>query len=185
MYGLCRQYLSLGTLQKAIVAITNCGNSGTLMMQAVWTVNGSVNSTLPSCPALIAHSDRLGGPTSARAMKCGVSLSNYTQALNRGGRVMVVSSDARIKLPGLPSTMTAADWDTVFLALADHPNCRSRDGAEFGRTKHFACHVVDTQRYHDFAEYNGAATFDGFWDHRDMDERRHFGPSYVHHFLPL
>lgn len=165
MYGLCRQYLSLGTLQKAIVAITNCGNSGTLMMQAVWTVNGSVNSTLPSCPALIAHSDRLGGPTSARAMKCGVSLSNYTQALNRGGRVMIVSSDARIKLPGLPSTMTAADWDTVFLALADHPNCRSRDGAEFGRTKHFACHVVDTQRYHDFAEYNGAATFDGFWDH--------------------
>lgn len=161
--GLIRTNQSIAIGDRVILAITNTGTSGTVCHR--WISNGTlVNTTSFTIPTLAAADDA-GGPTSGRAMKCGVTIQNTTQMLNRGGRVFVFNCASRVRVPAAPSTWTPVQFNTVFDQLAAMPTSQECDGAHFGEGKHNYCHVVDNTRFEDFDEWLGTYNTDDFSRH--------------------
>lgn len=165
--GVVRNSMALGITagEKALIAVTNNGIAGTVMHIVRFntaTVLDRIANTIP----LLALADDAGGPTSGRAMKGGVHVTNTTQFLNLGGTVFNLSGSARIRLPAAPSTLTGLQWIDVWSALVGHPDTVRASGEAFhGPGREFICHVVDHKRYEDFEEWKGSQTTDEFWAH--------------------
>jgi len=162
--GMVRVNISLAVGDRAIIAVTNTGTAGTIMARVQLTAAGVFVRDAFTIPTL-ALGDEAGGPTSGRAMKCGVSVVNTTQFLNRGGRVYHLNADQRVRLAAAPSAWSVAQFGSAFETLIAHPRTIEGDGAEYGKPREFISHVVDQSRYNDFAEWNGTATLDEFYLH--------------------
>jgi hypothetical protein len=106
-----------------------------------------------------------GGPTGARAMKGGISITNHTQFLNRGGQVYTLSCDQRVTLSKPIAGFGEYDFNELFARLAGHPKTRSSEGSQFSKTTCLYNHVVDSIKYEEFGGFNGTLTADAFWEH--------------------
>lgn len=166
--GLSEHEITVGTTARWGAIFTNCGNAGTIGVAFSWTKAGGATPatvhkifTLP----LLAQSDDAGGPTSARAMKCGIDLVTNTQLLSRGGAVYVLNSSQRFLLGAQPSLMTATQWNDFYDSVVAHPHRQKYDVSDFASPRHFYSHVVDDPRYNDYDEFRGTLTFDQFLAH--------------------
>lgn len=146
---------------RVMVFITNAGRSATSMWYLRWAGGVIINNQTVS-PTLLAVSASAGGPTTMRAMKMGATLTNTTPILNRGGRVYTLNSDQRFLLPAAPTLLTAADCDTIYNSIVQHPNTLVHDGSHFGDTKLLNCTVVDVPAYENFVANPGALDITGF-----------------------
>jgi hypothetical protein len=116
-----------------------------------------------------------GGPTTGRAMKVSLGLSNSTQHMIRGGRIYVSNIDQRLSFPVAPSLMTEAQWLALGVKLSEEPNTIAREGEEFGTNQHYVAHPVNQTSYANFlnwkryADYNSGVTSahdpDGWFSH--------------------
>ncbi len=92
----------------------------------------------------------------------GVVLANTTPVLNRGGRVYTLNSDQRFLLPASPAVLTAADCDTIYNSVVQHPNTLVHDATHFGEAKVLCSTVVDVPSYENFTPNPGALDNVGF-----------------------
>jgi len=161
--GLVRKSVEIGTDARTLVAVTNAGNSGTVMM-VMKVVGSTVNLAAHTIPT-ISKADDNGGPTSGRAMKAGVSIVNTTQLLSRGGRVFVLDGRSRVKIAKSPSTMTGPEVESLMDEIIAFPDTKSYDGSHFGETREMSCAVVDNVSYNDFTWWSGTETVNDFASH--------------------
>jgi hypothetical protein len=113
----------------------------------------------------LALADDVGGPTSGRAMKIGLSLVNTTPLLNRGGRVFQLNANQRLKLARAPSAFLQADYFALADSIQAFPDTIEYDASEFGKTREFTGSVVDYANYEAFQEWEGTNTIDEFYAH--------------------
>lgn len=152
--------------EKVLAFCTNVGSSGSAMLLLKWDpASGIVSVNTVRTPTLLQASGVAGGPTSMRAMKMSLSLTNATQYLNRGGRVYVLNSDQRFAFPASVALCNASDWNNIFNAVVEHPNTVPYDGTHFGETGTYTCSVVDGPSYERFEENDGAEAVDAFGAH--------------------
>lgn len=163
--GVCRYPVTIAATSRTLVAVTNTGSAGTVMSLVFITDAGVATTTVRTIP-LLATSDVSGGPTSGRAMKHKLSIVNATKNLDIAGRCWHLNGTSRLRLPASPSTMTGAQWGTVYDAIVAMPGCQDYTGGAFaGDGLEFAGHVVDAKVYEDFHEWNGTLALDDFWAH--------------------
>lgn len=149
---------------RMLVFCTNVGSSGTLAWVMRWSPT-TVFTNQPYCPQILTANGITGGPTAIRAMKASAMVLNSTQLLNRGGRVYTLNTDQRLLLPGLPSTYTAGNCDTIFDSIVQHPHTQPWDGTDFGVPRTHCATVVDTPSYERFEENDGQLSIDQFATH--------------------
>lgn len=159
-----RQDVPLSIADRVLVLCSNVGSSGALGWYVRWGSGTVVNNNVLT-PQLLSASGIAGGPSSIRAMKAGLSLVNTTPLLNRGGRVYTLNCEQRLLFPAAPSLLTAAQLDTVFNSVTQHPHTHVHDGTDFGDAKHMSCVVCDTPAYENFEENDGAPTVDNYLEH--------------------
>lgn len=162
MFGSTIRPVNAPTTSRVIVALTNNGMSGTVM--SVVTFGGNVVLDVSTIPLLSAAAIN-GGPTSARAMKAGLSITNRTQFLNQGGQITVLNASQRVHIDANASAMTAAQWGSLANDIIAHPKARVYSGADFNRSKTFICHPLDASDYLRYQTFAGAQTADEFWSH--------------------
>lgn len=108
-------------------------------------------------PMTLKDNDDTGGPSSGRAMKMSVGLTNTTKRLDQGGRVAILETSNRISLPKSPELMSDGEWDSVMNGLRSQMNMEPPyDGADFAHPKVRHCSVVDRTKYESFEEWNGS-----------------------------
>lgn len=166
--GVIRSGLALLTspenFTRTLICVTNTGISGTAMatLQSDGILVTQTAYTIP----LLAAADSAGGPTSGRAMKSGVHIINTSPFLNKGGRVYVLKCTARVRMGQSVVGLTVANFNTLFNTLVAHPDTIQAGGEDFGgKGKMINNHVVDVQKYEDFAEWNGTQTVVDFFAH--------------------
>lgn len=160
--GVFRFPMSNVTGSRKIVVIANTGVGGTLGLYVNNTTTPFLQvSTLPT----LAAADDAGGPTSGRAMKCGVSIVNTTQRLNVGGRVTILNANQRFLVPAAPSAMTQAQWSAFADEVVGHPAAVSMGGADFTHPKLIVSHPVNGPEYSNYDEWKGTSTADNFASH--------------------
>lgn len=115
--------------------------------------------------ATMTSSATAGGPTSARAMKFGVSLLNSTPSLSRGGRVYVLNANQRFLLAASPSTMTEAQWDAVSDMVKAHPKVQTFSGSDFASEKTFVSFPTNDADYRCYRHWGGTDTASSFLTH--------------------
>lgn len=162
--GMVKDTVSLSG--RTLYVITNTGHSGTIM-GAFTTAPFQGVYTIPA----ISGAPSSGGPSSGRAMKASVEITNSTAAMTAGGSVYVLKTDQRVSIPGLPTSLTAAQINTLCDTVKDHPLVKPFDGADFKKTdKHgrhptFVCDVVDGVDFENFSAWQGTESVDGFFGH--------------------
>jgi len=164
---LARREVVVNSTTRTLIFCTNVGSSGTAIFSVQYTAAGGAAGgvfNINGAPLLNA-SDIAGGPTSMRAMKCGLSLVNRTQVLNRGGPIYFLNCGQRLLVEGAPFTMTSTQWNNVFDNIVSHPSVRPMDLADFGVPRCSHSHVVDQPAYNDFGENDGTLTVDQFCAH--------------------
>lgn len=141
--------------------VTNGGISGTVMMRLSTTLLDREVFTIP----LLSASGTVGGATSLRSMKAGISIENVTSDLERGGRVYILNADARVWMPAAVGTMTSAQLDTFFNDIVEHPDSKPYSGHDFKRTRHFHCHIAESGAYESFMSNVGPRDSTQFMGH--------------------
>lgn len=166
--GMAEYELTIGNTNRAAAIFTNFGTSGTIGVAFSWPKAGGAAVATPlytfTIPT-IALADDAGGPTSLRAMKCGVDVVTNTPLLSRGGPVIYLNTDQRFTVDAQPSLMTATQWNNFYSAISAHPRRHKLDVNDFSQPRHVYAHVVDDPTYNDFGENKGAQTFDQFFQH--------------------
>lgn len=165
--GLSEYEANVGTSWRWAVIFSNVGDAGTIGTAIAWSKAGGTSvatvQQMFTLPLLSEGSPY--GPTSSRAMKIGVDVVTNTQLLSRGGPVYYLNSSQRFQLAGLPSTMTATQWNDFYSVVVSHPHRRKFDMNDFAYPQHFYGHVVDDPRYNDFDTFRGTLSFDSFLSH--------------------
>jgi hypothetical protein len=144
--------------------VTNVGKAASLGFYLRWGGGAVVNRDILT-PQLLSTGGTAGGPTSMRAMKAGASLVCTTPVLSRGGRVYTLNCEQRLLFPAAPSAFTAANCDTVYNSIIQHPHTHVHDATDFGEPKHLTCVVCDGPAYENFEENDGALAVDDFCAH--------------------
>lgn len=166
---------------RALYVLTNTGHGATIiggMTAAPWAGAWNI-SAISSSPAS-------GGPSSGRAMKCSLEITNNTAQMTAGGRVYVLKTSQRLAAAAAPSGMTTAQMNAMFDSIRDHPEVKPYDGVDFKKTdKHgrhptFVCDVVDGVDYENFRPWQGSESSDAFFSHvltwSGMDASSHERP---------
>lgn len=140
-----------------ILCVHNTGCTATvawLITNAVAPFSNTINA------AQMTGSATAGGPTSARAMKCGVCVRNYTQLLNVAGRVHVLVTNRRVELPGAPTTMNQAQVNTLRDELINHPDTLMYTGKDMVGGKCFYATPHDQTDYLNYDTWRGTVNVD-------------------------
>lgn len=157
--GLVRNELSLNPLltggHPVIIFCTNNGVSGCTTCEV--HVETTPHITLSSIKTLDVDAIS-GGPTTGRAMKVSLGLSNSTQHMVRGGRIYVANLDQRMSFPCAPSLMTTTQWTDFGTKLSEEPNTIAREGEEFGTNQHYVGHPVNQTAYTDYLNWKRYST---------------------------
>jgi len=142
-----------------IIACTNPGSAGTIAL-----IGRQIGVAAPSYSvatiSTLSLSDEAGGPTSARPMKFGVSLTCTTPLLNRGTRVYHLNGQSRIRIDTPPSSLSLAVFNAIVGVVTAMPTTIPYDNAHFGETQEFTANVVDNIRYLDFEPFEGTLNID-------------------------
>lgn len=164
-FDVCRHDFSLATGSRTIVVCTNVGAAASSMWALSWVSGGAITTNTIITPALLTPNGSSGGPTAMRAMKMTVSAINTTQRLNQGGRLYTLNCDQRLLFNMGPGGFTAAEADTFFASVVQHPDAAAREGDNFARAHAFTCSVVDGPAYERFEENDGALALNDFGAH--------------------
>lgn len=167
--GLTSGDFVVGSTDTTLLFITNTGSSGTVGMLFNVSPTGTYTDGLQvfTIPTLAA-ADTAGGPSAARAMKFSVSVTNCTNALNRGGRVTYLNSSQRLPpvLGGLGSSWVD-DYSHIIGGIKDSPYRRRVTGdclgvLPGGKTTQLIGYPVDSVNYSKFRPFHGTLTFTEF-----------------------
>jgi hypothetical protein len=161
VFGMAR--LDLNMANRHLLIFSNVGDSagvGAYINPTAAPYAGGVMNI-----ATMTSSATAGGPTSARAMKFGVSLLNVTPSLTRGGRVYVLNANQRFLLGASPSTMTEAQWDAVMDMVKAHPKVKSFSGSDFASEKTFVSFPTNDSDYRCYRHWTGTDTASSFLSH--------------------
>lgn len=143
---------SLG--KRTLLLVTNNGHSSTNAV--IWTQG--LSPTFHSIATVDAVGGQ-GGPTSGRAMKCGLNIVNSTQFTNRGGRVYILNATSRQALVSAPSLMTEPQLAATMDEIKAHQDSTPYEAQEFaGDGKKFMCHPTDDSDYHFYSQWSGRVT---------------------------
>lgn len=173
--GIVRLDLTVPDTDRVLIFVTNTGVSGTIMQRLQWNSSAGGATAIDAkqvytIPTLTAG-DTAGGPTSMRAMKCGLSVTCRTPMLERGGLVYVLNTSQRLRAVALPDAdgatpgLNRGQADGFFNGIVAHPHTRALDWSDFGKPRHMYGHVVDDPRYNDFDENKGTITNNNFFQH--------------------
>lgn len=146
-----------GSSRKLLV-ITNTGDSGTLMMYVHNTATPFVS--VHTVPTMSANASA-GGPSTARAMKCSLTLVNNTRLMDLGGKIYTLVANQRTIMES-PSTMTQAQWTSFTDDLIAHPHTKCWSGSDFQKPKTLLCHPSNIPDYTSFDRFNGTLSADQF-----------------------
>lgn len=163
--GATRFQLPQALNETILLIATNVGSSGSVV-QVVRQVGAAVPTALPPATiSTLSSPDSLFGPTSSRAMKCGLSITCDTPALTRGGRITFMNGQSRVRMDTAPSSFGLTTFQFLVSTIQSFPTSQSFDATHFGETREFTSNVVDQVRYTDFHEFAGALTYDEFMSH--------------------
>lgn len=163
--GATRFQLPQAVGETILLIATNPGTSGSVVT-VVRQVGAAVPSAIaPATISTLSSPDSAFGPTSSRAMKCGLSVTCDTPALTRGGRITFMNGQSRIRMDTAPSAFSLSTFQYLVSTIQSFPTAQSFDATHFGETREFTCNVVDQVRYADFHEFAGALTYDEFMAH--------------------
>lgn len=163
VHGMVRKTFSTGTAARHLFVLCNSGRSGSIIQEFFASNPPGVPN--PYTYSLLAAADTAGGPTSGRAMKLGLTVSNATAALSAGGRVYVLNCDQRVFIDASPSNLSQAELNAFIDRIIAFPTCRAFSGRDFTSPRHFHSHVVDAVDYEEFGEWNGTYTPDQLGQH--------------------
>lgn len=150
------------TSSRSLFVYANTGGAGTVA--AAVNASSTPSSAVYTIP-LLADADDVGGPTSGRAMKGGLTFVNRTQLLDQGGQVVTLNCTQRVRLPAAPSSMTQAQWNTFMNSLVAHPMARIFSGTDFRKSKTLITHPLDSTDYLRYTGWNGTLTLDELFSH--------------------
>lgn len=148
---------------RTLIVVTNTGESGTIL--GAYKHTGATMSVGVETVPTLADGSNNGGPTSMRAMKCGVQIINRTKLLDQGGKVTVLNASQRLALPTNPSGLSATQFTELCNDICNHPKAVPYNGQDFAHAKTFVCHPLDTTDYHRYDLSAGTDTADGFAAH--------------------
>ncbi len=159
--GLIRAQGIAGTNARTLYVLANTGLTATI--GATVTNANPPTIDVHSVPTLVDASDA-GGPTSGRAMKASLSITNITQKLNRMGKVYILNAAQRMVLPAQPSLVTQAQWNALMDKIVAHPKCRGYDGgSDFDGMKEIITYPCGQAEYVTYHPWEGAVTADRFF----------------------
>jgi hypothetical protein len=148
-----------------MLVVSNTGDLGTIMLKFTQTRVGLGNTAATYALPLLSKTPELGGPTSARPMKAGVTLINTTASLNRGGVVYVLNTDQRVLVPTTMESLNDSQATNFFDTIRGHPDTVAYSADHFSEAKEFHCHVVDNTSYESFEAFLGAGSSNFFQNH--------------------
>lgn len=163
--GATRFQLPQAVGETILLIATNTGTSGSVVTVVRQVGAGLPTAIAPATISTLSSPDSAFGPTSSRAMKCGLSVTCDTPALTRGGRVTFMNGQARVRMDTVPSAFALSTFQFLVSTIQSFPTSQSFDATHFGETREFTCNVVDQVRYADFHEFAGALTYDEFMAH--------------------
>lgn len=161
IWGMTRSDIITNEAGRQMLFVTNTGNSGTICYSIYQTTPSATRYTIPT----LSSSASAGGPTSGRAMKCGITVVNVSKRLNVGGRIYVLNASQRLAFGAAPSAMTQLQWKAVADAIIAHPHTRSYTGGDFVAPKTFVCHPTNETDYDKYVAWNGTDTLDQYFEH--------------------
>jgi hypothetical protein len=154
--GLVSGDFVVGSTNTTLLVCTNTGDSGTVGV--LWNVSpageyvdGQRVFTIPT----LAAADNENGASAVRASKLGVSVSNCSNALKRGGRVTYINSSQRLPLR---STNSAVRYAANIEGIKDSPYRRRITGDMLGRPMQLISYPVDGAEYESFNPHHGTLT---------------------------
>lgn len=159
--GLISHDFTVGPGETVFVYATNTGCSGTVCNVAIYTDLGKptqaeVSQTILTIPTL-KDDAALGGATSGKANKCGLSIVNVSNGYRRGGRVTTLNTSQR-----LPTY----DQNTGFLptieAIKASPYRRRITGEMLAKPSQLIAYPVDNTAYNSFQPWEGSLTHPEF-----------------------
>jgi len=162
--GVIKFELAQAIGETIFIAATCPGSAGTVALIGRQSGIAAPTYSVATIPTL-SLSDEAGGPTSARAMKFGVSLTCNTPLLSRGSRVFHLNGQSRIRVDSSPSAVSLAVFQAIVNVVTAMPTCIPYDNTHFGDTKLFTSNVVDNVTYIDFNLFEGTLTVDQIFAH--------------------
>lgn len=173
-----RMSITLAPTERFVGIITNTGVCAGFCAWWKLTASQGIANGVMNFPRL-ALADDAGGPTSGRAMKCGATLVNSTQDVNRGGRVFHYDAQARLNMTLPPGTTTSVALNAFIDGVLANEEVVDYNATEFATPKELTCSVADAVKYLDFGPWQGSQDLNGFlasscvWpgyvpDHRPM-----------------
>jgi len=163
--GLVSSELTHSVGDRTLFIVNNYGSSGTIMLKITRPSSGATPSKTTYTVPLLDSPASVGGPTSGRSMKAGISILNNTPQLTAGGRCYIIDVDQRMAIPDDLYSITATEFDSFLDKLKGHVNRIPFDGATFKPVKHFHTHVADAVQYETFNTWVGTDTVSGFGSH--------------------
>lgn len=157
--GVIKVELSQAIGETILIMSTNPGSAGTVALIGRQTGIAAPAYSVATIPNL-SLSDEVGGPTSTRAMKFGVSLTTTTPLLSRGTRIHHLNGQSRIRIDQPPSTLSLAVFQSIVNVVTGMPTAVPYDNTHFGETREFTSNVVDNVAYIDFQNFEGTLTVD-------------------------
>lgn len=162
--GVIKFELSQAIGETIFIAATCPGSSGTVALIGRQIGIAAPTYSVATIPTL-SLSDDAGGPTSARAMKFGLSVTCNTPLLSRGARVFHLNGQARIRVDSPPSSLNLMVFQGIVSVITAMPTTVAYDNTHFGETKLFTSNVVDNVTYADFNNFEGTLTTDQIFAH--------------------
>jgi len=157
--GQIRQEIVQAIGETIFIAATNPGSAGSVALIGRQSGIAAPTYSVVTIPTL-SLSDENGGPTSARAMKLGVSLTCNTPVNSRGSRIFHLNGQSRIRVDSPPSTLSLAVFQSIVNVITAMPTAVAYDNTHFGDTREFTSNVVDNVKYVDFEIFEGTMTND-------------------------
>jgi len=162
--GLVSSDFLVGTLNTALLLVTNVGRAGTVGALLQVKPNGEVEGAIQmfTIPTM-AEPDSQGGPSAARSMKFSLSVINCTNSLKRGGRVTYLHTSQR--LPPFTNGPTGGDPDnytSIIEAVKSSTERRRIQGDSLKEPKHLIGYPVDSVNYSTFNPFHGTLEWGAF-----------------------
>lgn len=149
------------------IMATNPGSAGTVALIGRQTGTAAPTYSVATIPTLSLN-DENGGPTSARAMKFGLSLTCNTPLLSRGSRIFHLNGQSRLRVDSPPSSVSLAVFQSIVNVITAMPTTVPYDNTYFGDTREFTSNVVDNVTYVDFNLFEGTLTVDQIAAHMQV-----------------
>jgi len=140
---------------RRIFILTHTGHASTMGIRLGTNGSGVETGTFELPMSILSAT--AGGPTSGRALRNGIYLSNTTPKLNAGGRVVILKTDQRIVVNVAVQSMVAADVDALCTSVVNHPDAVDLDGNKLADKAITVSNTpVDLTKYEAFRKWRGS-----------------------------